>query len=224
MEKRFNKQKFYEFIIENHVIEFYPEAVKLKSNRYSPYYINWRNITNDVFLLDILTDHILSWIEDLDMEVECFFGVPEGATKLGIILQYKWARSQNDYKPGRYVLPMGRGRPKDHGNPKDKYFIGIPQGKTVVIEDVLTTGESLEKTINNLLKAGVQVSSALVLTDRNERRSDGKIPKNVIEEMGIPYYSMSNLSELLPEVFERYELSPELKKAVKEYFEKYVGV
>ena len=36
---------------------------------------------------------------------------------------------------------MGRAKPKQHGSPEDKYFVGEPNGKIVVLEDVTTTGK-----------------------------------------------------------------------------------
>jgi orotate phosphoribosyltransferase-like protein len=37
--------------------------------------------------------------------------------------------------------------------PKDKFFVGVPKGKTIVIEDVTTTGGSLIETLNGLKEA-----------------------------------------------------------------------
>jgi orotate phosphoribosyltransferase len=48
---------------------------------------------------------------------------------------------------------MGRAKPKDHGDPKDRYFVGEPGGKVVILEDVTTTGKSLiEKSFRLLIQ------------------------------------------------------------------------
>jgi len=140
---------------------------------------------------------------------------------LGVITQYKWAKRQIDYKPDKYVLPMGRGKVKNHGKLKDMYFLGVPKGRTIVIEDVTTTGESLVMTIDNLLKIDVPVIAAIGLTDRNEVRDDGKSVEKIIEERNIPYYAMSNALDLLPEVYERMQPDEIIARRVEEYFEKY---
>ena len=130
----FNQEEFNRFILENNVVGFFEEPIRLKSGRMSNWYVNWRNIAEDVLLLDKLIDYVITFTENLGLEPDCFYGVPEGATKLAIITQYKWAKAQADYGPGKYVLPMGRGKPKEHGELKDRFFIGIPRGKTVVLE------------------------------------------------------------------------------------------
>jgi len=80
---------FNNFIIENNVIGLFKEPIVLKSGRESYWYVNWRNIAADVYLLDKLTDYLLSYIDFLDLKPNCFYGVPEGASKLGIITQFK---------------------------------------------------------------------------------------------------------------------------------------
>jgi len=46
------KELFYNLIIENDIIGFFKEPLKLKSGRLSYWYVNWRNISEDIFLLD----------------------------------------------------------------------------------------------------------------------------------------------------------------------------
>ncbi len=57
-----------------------------------------------------------------------FTGVPEGATKLGVLASYIWAKGSSDFKPGRFPLPMGRAKPKEHGVPEDRFFVGALGG------------------------------------------------------------------------------------------------
>jgi orotate phosphoribosyltransferase len=86
---KFNQSDFNKFIIDNNIIGFFEDAITLKSGRKSNYYINWRNVANDAYSLDKLSDFVLDFASDLGIETDCFFGVPEGATKLGLITQYK---------------------------------------------------------------------------------------------------------------------------------------
>jgi len=218
---KFERKDFLDFIIENDVIGFFDKPIKLKSGRESNWYVNWRTITEDAFLTDKLADYIISFANQNKIEVDTFFGVPEGATKIGIITQYKYARQKKDYKKGSSVLAMGRGKPKEHGEPKDRYFLGIPKGKTVVIEDVTTTGGSLLETIKKLREANVEVVAAIGLTNRMEKREDGKSVEKALAEEGVRYYAMSEATELLPIVMKRKNVSEETKKSVIEYFRKY---
>ena len=210
-----NKELFYNLIIENEIIGFFKEPLKLKSGRLSSWYVNWRNISEDVFLLDKLTDYIISFVENLGIKPDCFYGVPEGATKLGIITQYKWAKSQANYSKGAYNLSMGRAKPKQHGDPKDKYYLGFPKGKIIVLEDTLTTRGSLIETIENLQSFKVNIIAAIGLTDRNEIRDDGKSVEEVIKEKNVQFYAMSNASELLPKAYDKFKPSIEIAKNIE---------
>ncbi|PKM92259.1 MAG: hypothetical protein CVU81_01395 [Euryarchaeota archaeon HGW-Euryarchaeota-1] len=199
MVKYFNQAKFNDFVIKSGIIGFFKEPIKLKSGRMSNWYVNWRNVSEDVGGIDKLSDFVTGFIKAHKLKPDCIYGVPEGATKLGIITQYKWTKMQPDYSEKKYVLPMGRGKIKGHGDPKDRYFVGVPSGNVVVLEDVTTTGGSLINTLKSLmLLRGVKVIAAIGLTNRNKVRDDGKSVGGAIAEIGAKYYSMSNASELLP--------------------------
>ena len=212
-----HKEDFYNFIIENNVIGFFKEPIRLKSGRLSNWYVNWRNVAADVYLIDKLTDFLLLYIDFLNLKPDCFYGVPEGASKLGIITQFKWAKKQNKYNPGKYTLTMGRGKQKQHGDPKDKFFLGIPIGNVIVLEDTTTTGGSLVNTIRTLKELKINIIATIGLTNRNELRDDGKSVDEIILEEGVEYYAMSNALELLP------KLKPDnqIKNEILEYFKKY---
>lgn len=211
------KENFYNFIVNNNIIGLFREPIKLKSGRLSFWYINWRNITSDVFLLDQLTDYIFLYINYLGLNPKCFYGVPEGATKIGIITQYKWAKNQENYKSGAYILSMGRGKQKEHGDPKDRFFLGVPNGETVIIEDVTTTGDSLVNAIKKLRELNVKIIAAIGLTNRNELRDDRKSVKEIILENDVQYYAMSNAFDLLPKL----EITKEIADHIEAYFKKY---
>lgn len=223
----FNQEEFDQFILDNYVVGFFSSPVKLKSGRSSNWYVNWRNVAEDVFLLDKLTDDVISFTKDLGLKPDCFYGVPEGATKMGIITQYKWAKDPANDAPLCRALPMGRGKPKEYGEPKDKYFVGEPKGKTIVLEDVTTTGSSLLTTIDQLTEAKIFVIAAFGLTNRMELRDDRKSVLEAVSSRNVPYHALSNALQLLPKAYKRYQilnsaLNPEqIAKSVEEEFEKY---
>ncbi len=217
----FNANKFNKFVLDNGVIGFFRNPIMLKSGRESHWYVNWRTVTGSVYLTDKLTDFVLAFVGHNKLRPDCFYGVPEGATKLAVITQYKWAREQKDYGSGRYVLPMGRGKPKEHGELKDRYFLGMPRGKTIVVEDVTTTGDSLISAIRVLKEADVEVVAAIGLTNRMEKRDDGKTVEQAVKELGVKYYAMSDATELLPMAYEKLQPGEEIGNKVEEYFKKY---
>src|SRR3989338_7213394 len=89
-------------------------------------------------------------------------------TKLGDILNYKMGKRNNNVNQ---CLVIGRGKPKEHGMVKDKYFIGDAKenDKVIVVEDVTTTGGSLLKTIDKLKEFNIKVVAAIVLFDRMQK-------------------------------------------------------
>jgi orotate phosphoribosyltransferase len=215
------KEEFYKFTIENNVIGFFKEPLKLKSGRLSYWYINWRDVAEDLFLIDQLTNYVIEFVNFLGINPDCFFGVPEGATKLGIITQYKWAKNRSNYSKGAYILPMGRGKPKEHGDPKDRFFLGLPKGKVAILEDTTTTGESLLGLIKKLLEYDLKIVAAIGLTNRNEVRDDNKTVQEAVEEEGVKYYAMSEAIELLPKVYNLLQPGEEIGKHIENYFNTY---
>lgn len=189
---------FASFILDHGIVGFFSEPITLKSGAKSHFYVNWRKATNDAFLLDQLTDYIIRYLTEHGMVCDSIYGVPEGATKTAVIAMLKWARQTPNYAPGTHVVAMGRAKPKEHGAPEDRYFIGMPHGRVLVLEDTVTTGSSLFVTIDRLLALGVDVIGALVLTDRSapheafadafHKRYDGKLSLSV----------MSHAQDLLP--------------------------
>lgn len=218
---RFNQEQFNSFILDNDIVGFFEQPIKLKSGRMSNWYVNWRNVAEDVFLLDKLTDYIIAFTKDLGLEPDCFYGVPEGATKLGVLTQYKWAKESPNYAPHSHALPIGRGKPKEHGALKDKYFVGEPRGKTIVLEDVTTTGGSLLTTLDRLTEIEIPIIAAFGLTNRMELRDDGQSVQRAVQSRNVPYYALSNALQLLPKAYKKLNPGEQIAKAIEEEFEKY---
>ncbi len=217
----FSQESFNSFIIDNGIIGFFKEPITLKSGRKSNWYVNWRTATNDAFLLDQLTNFILQFVKTKGISFSCFYGVPEGATKTAVIAQFKYAKSSSEFSKGSFPVPMGRGKPKEHGDPKDKYFVGQPKGKVIVLEDVTTTGGSLLNAIQSLKEAGIEIAAAIGLTNRMELRDDGKSVKEAVESLGIPYYEMSRATELLPLAYKKLNPGKEIAEAIAREFKSY---
>lgn len=219
----FSKALFQEFIIHNHVVGFFENPIKLKSGRHSNWYVNWRNITNDAFLLDQLTDHLIHFLKAEWPQCDTLYGVPEGATKTAILTQFKWAKLHH-CKNGSHAIAMGRSRPKEHGSANDKFFIGEPKGNVIVLEDTTTTGGSLIQTVDTLLAAHIHVIAAISLTYRSEKRDDGlSVPEYFVKQYQgkIPFVSLSEGLDLLPDAIAEH--LPDLKviEGIKQEFVEY---
>lgn len=219
--ERFDKNEFNKFIEESNVYGFFKEPITLKSGRKSQFYANWRTVVEDVFLTDRLADYVIAFVKSNNLKADTFYGVPEGATKLGVVTQYKWAKQSKYYSKGSHVLAMGRAQPKDHGDPKDRFFVGVPRGNVIVIEDVTTTGGSLISAIDGLKEAGIEVSGVISLTNRMEKRDDGSSVKEAVEKKGVKFYSMSSALDMLPIMFKKLAPGAEIGRAIEAEFKEY---
>jgi orotate phosphoribosyltransferase len=218
---QFSQRNFNNFIINEQVLGFFNKPITLKSGRISNWYVNWRTVSEDVFLIDKLSDFVLAFVKQENIKFDCFYGVPEGASKLSIISQFKLAKKAPNFAKGSHVLAMGRGKEKTHGVPKDRFFVGMPQGNVVVMEDVVTTGTSLLNTIDKLREANISVVAAIGLTDRMELRDDGKTVKEAVEEKGVKYYGLSKATELLPEIVKIKPPSAKIITSIEKEFQRF---
>ncbi|NRA68428.1 MAG: hypothetical protein HRU19_28345 [Pseudobacteriovorax sp.] len=198
--------EFHDFILDNDIIGFFEEPLTLKSGRKSSFYVNWRHTTNDAYLLDQLTDHVAQFISQSDIDFTSLIGVPEGASKTAVITALKIAKLDPKFAKNSHVISMGRAKPKSHGAPEDKYFIGCPQGSTYVLEDTVTTGLSLITFVDQLIKTGIDVKGVIALTDRGETRDDGLSVEDYLKTTykgNISYHPLSRARDLIPLALEK---------------------
>ncbi len=189
----FDQTSFLSFIKENGIVKHFNEPITLKSGKTSQTYINWRHATSDAYITFQLTQFILAAMHQYYPKSHCIYGVAEGASKLAVISQFLWAQQQETFEKGEFPLAMGRGKEKTHGDPEDKYFLGSPKGKVVVLEDVITTGGSLLDTLKQLDTLPIEISGVLVLSDRSTERHAFH---DYIKAKNIPFYALSTLSDI----------------------------
>jgi orotate phosphoribosyltransferase len=211
----FNQEEYNTFLIKHGVVGFFEEPVTLKSGRISNWYVNCRILLDRLGVIDHLTDFVLDFADDKKLAADYFYGVPEGATKLAVILSYKKGKSKND--PNQALI-IGRGKPKEHGDPKDRYFIGPAEegDRAIVIEDVTTTGGSLLDTIRHLRESKIEIAAAVGLVNRMEKRDDGQSVEQAVKAWDVPYFAMArratNPSEPVwtevKKYFQRYGIAP----------------
>lgn len=218
----FNQEKFNHFIIDNDVVGFFETPITLKSGRDSCWYVNWRDVSNDSFLLVELSNYVHDFTTSLGLEPDTFYGVPEGATKLAIYTQIEHAKKDYVFGKGSHVVAMGRGKTKEHGVTKNKYFLGEPRGKTVVLEDVTTTGGSLINTIDTLRELDdLEIIAAIGLTNRMELNKEGISVDESLRKIGFSYFSMSKGTNLLQMANKKYNPSSEIRKHIEKEFKEY---
>ena len=212
-----NTKAITEFAVENGVVGFFDKPITLKSGRQSHFYINWRHACNDAYLLDQLSDYVVDFLIQQNLSFDCIYGVPEGASKLAILTNYKLAKRSPQFAPGSHIIPMGRAKPKEHGKPEDRFFIGQPTGRVLVLEDTITSGLSLFQALTMLREAEINVIGVIGLTDRLETSSDGKRVADTLNERfpGLSYNVLSDASDILPLAAKRFQPSPDILRAIE---------
>ena len=91
----------------------------------------------------------------------------------------------------------------------------------IVLEDVTTTGGSLITTIKQLQERGKTVIAAYGLTNRNEKRDDGKSVEEAILELGVTYHALSDALQLLPLAAQRLRIDRAILDKVEAEFQQY---
>ena len=214
---QFNQEGFNKFAIDNDCFSF--DEITLSSGRKSNFYDRWREICGDVSTLERISNYVLDKVDEMKLEVDTFYGVPEGATSLGIMTQYFNAERQG-IGYGSHALPVGRKFSKGHGSGNSD-FVVKPRGKTVVLENVVTTGSSVLKELDKLEKANVDVVGVITLTDRMQLTDKGKSVQEMFGDRGVTYGYLSDALTLLPLMYNKLKPGVKIRKKLEREFIQY---
>jgi len=160
----------------------------LASGKKSDFYFDGRALLMDpvglqktVNELDVMLDHIH---QKTGAEWDACGGVVLGACPMvtGLQLVYASSGEHGPWLPSRYFFV--RKKPKDHG--VGSQFVGtlIEGDRVLMLEDTITTGGTLLKTIDLVEAAGGLVTDVLCVLNREE--GGGKL----LRERGIRVHSM----------------------------------
>lgn len=136
-------------------------SFKLASGQVSNYYFNCKAVTLSPEGLYLIGNIIYEMIAYLG--VKAIGGLTLGADPIAMAVSY------TSYLKGNPISAfVVRKKPKEHGTMQ--WIEGnIKEGDSVVVvDDVITTGNSVIKAITHLKEAGVFVRKVIVLVDRQE--------------------------------------------------------
>jgi len=211
----FNIDEFHLFMIETKTIRFHEQPVEVCPGRKSYWNVDWDFVLGDVSRMERLTDFLFDFVRVHSLEPETFYGVPDNATRLALIAQYRWASMLPHYTNGSHALAMGR----SSADGREK-FLTPPRGRTIVLDDVAVTGDSLLREVSEIDMKDGDIDAAICLTDANLRRADGFCVEDIIPRYA-GYFAMSNALELLPALYRVRRPSDAVARAVEEEFEQY---
>ena len=159
--------------MDNLILElFHKDCIKigkfnLKNGTVSPIYIDLKNIISYPSLLNTISD--LIWDKMKSLDYHCISGIPYGAIPIASIL------SANKNIP----MILVRKEKKAYGTSKQIEGLVIKNNICVLVEDVITTGSSIQKVVELLTKKEIIVNDVFVICDRrnynNQHNSDYRI-------------------------------------------------
>lgn len=158
--------------------------VVLTSGAESGVYLDAKTVTHHPDGAGLVGEAVLEKLEGYD--VDAIGGLATGANAIisNVVLV---ASAQGRFLPGFFV----RETAKEHGLQKRIEGTPLSAGQSVaVVDDVVTSGGSVEKAIDALEEAGVRPAVVVALVDREEGGRER------IEARGIPFEAVCTLHEV----------------------------
>ena len=149
----------------------------LASGRHSPMYLEKFQVLQHPVETERLCAAIASWAKALDVETVA------GPTTGGIILAHEVARQLGVRAIYAERRESGTGREFRRG------FAIRPGERVVVVDDIMTTGGSVQETVDAVRSAGGRVAGAAVLVDRSGGAADVGVPIEALWRLDIPSYA-----------------------------------
>lgn len=217
------KQEFIEFMVDCNVLRF--GEFTLKSGRKSPFFMN-AGLYVTGSQLEKLGEYYAKAIHDnYGDDFDVLFGPAYKGIPLSVATTMAYSRLYD--REIRYC--SNRKEAKDHGDAGILLGSPIKDGdRVVIIEDVTTSGKSIEETFPIIQAQGdVQIKGLMVSLNRMER---GKGEKSALEEIKEKYGFDANAIVTMADVVEhlynkpckgRIVINDEIKAAIDAYYEEY---
>ncbi|MCR5703041.1 MAG: orotate phosphoribosyltransferase [Eubacterium sp.] len=218
------KQEFIEFMVESDVLKF--GEFTLKSGRKSPFFMNAGAYVTGSQLHKLGQYYAKAIHEHYGDNFDVLFGPAYKGIPLGVATCIAFSELYG--KEIKYC--SNRKEAKDHGDAGILLGSNIKDGdKVVIIEDVTTSGKSIEETFPIIKAQGdVEILGLMVSLNRMEkgRESDKSALDEIKEKYGFDanaIVSMADVVECLynKEVGGRVVINDEIKKAIDAYYEQY---
>ena len=213
------KREFIGFMVQSNVLKF--GDFTLKSGRRSPFFMNaGAYVTGEQ--LQKLGRYYAQAIHD---HFGDGFDVVFGPAYKGIPLSVVTAIAYHELYGKEVRYCSDRKEAKDHGADKGQLLgAELHDGdRVVIVEDVTTSGKSIDETYPKLKAAAdVEVRGLVVSLDRMEVGKGGRLTaqQEIQERYGFPVASIVSMSEVV-EALGGTVITPELKDAIDKYYARY---
>lgn len=218
------KQEFIEFMVDSQVLKF--GDFTLKSGRKSPFFMNAGAYVTGSQLRKLGEYYAKAIHENFGDDFDVLFGPAYKGIPLSVATTMAYSELYG--KDIRYC--SNRKEVKDHGD------VGILLGsklqdgdRVVMIEDVTTSGKSIEETYPILKQqADVNIKGLIVSLNRMEKglSSEKSALEEIQEKYGFAAAAIVNMSEVVEHLYQkpyqgRIYIDDVLKKAIDAYYEQY---
>ena len=219
------KQEFIEFMLESDVLKF--GDFTLKSGRKSPFFMNAGAYVTGSQLMRLGEYYAKAIHDTYGDDFDVLFGPAYKGIPISVVTAVAYSKLYG--KEIRYC--SDRKEEKDHGADKGS-FLGssLKDGdKVIMIEDVTTSGKSMEETVPKVKgAANVEIIGLMVSLNRMEVGLGGKMSAldEIREKYGFAANAIVSMDEVVEHLYNRpcqgkIIIDDTLKSAIDEYYKKY---
>jgi len=162
------------------------KGFKLASGLMSPFYVDCRSLMAHPHARRLVAQ--LAYEALRTVKCDCLGGLEIGAISIATSISDFAFSTQPSREWRTFVV---RKQAKDHGLGKLIEGAARSGDRAVIVDDVLTSGGSLLKAVTAARSAGLTVTHALVIVDREEQ--DGK---RTVEQEGLELLSLLTIQDL----------------------------
>ena len=218
------KQEFIEFMVDSDVLKF--GDFTLKSGRKSPFFMNAGAYVTGTQLMRLGEYYAKAIHDNFGDDFDVLFGPAYKGIPLSVATTIAYAKLYG--KEIRYC--SNRKEVKDHGDTGILLGSKIKDGdRVVMIEDVTTSGKSIEETFPILMAQGdIEIKGLMVSLNRMEVGLGGKMGAldEIKEKYGFEARAIVTMEEVTEHLYQKeYNgkvlIDDELKAAIDKYYEQY---
>ena len=217
------KQEFIEFMVDSQVLKF--GDFTLKSGRKSPFFMNAGAYVTGTQLRKLGEYYAKAIHDNYGLDFDVLFGPAYKGIPLSVATTM--AISELYGVDIRYC--SNRKEVKDHGDTGILLGSQIKDGdRVVIIEDVTTSGKSIEETFPIIQAQGdVEIKGLMVSLNRMERGKGEKSAREEIQEKyGFPAHAIVSMAEVIEALYNKpckgqIIIDDAMKVSIDAYYEQY---
>lgn len=219
------KQEFIDFMVDCHVLKF--GDFTLKSGRKSPFFMNAGAYVTGTQLMKLGEYYAKAIHETYGDDFDVLFGPAYKGIPISVVTAVAYAKLYG--KEVRYC--SDRKEEKDHGADKGG-FLGskLQDGdRVIMIEDVTTSGKSMEETVPKVRGAAdVTIIGLMVSLNRMEVGLGGKVSAldEIKERYGFETSAIVSMADVVEHLYNKpcngeIVINDDIKVAIDKYYEEY---